>query len=175
LPLFSRAITRLTPLNQKESGREPLLSYLRSALEARADVLDQLKRPSEAIPDWDKAIELAAEPDRSEFRMKRAFSRARAGQLDTALKEVEELAKNGNYLAFYNAGCLFAIAAGRLSEKDAELSKEECATRAVGYLQQAIAKGWKHAEQMKKDEDLKALRERDDFKKLLADLEQKSR
>ncbi|HEV2949500.1 MAG TPA: hypothetical protein VGX70_19140 [Gemmataceae bacterium] len=34
-----------------------------------------------------------------------------------------------------------------------------------------IAKGWKNAEHMKKDDALKSLRERDDFKKLLTELE----
>jgi hypothetical protein len=51
------------------------------------------------------------------------------------------------------------------------LSKEDCARRAVTLLQQAVAHGYKDAEHMKHDDDLKALRSRDDFKKLLADLE----
>jgi hypothetical protein len=38
-------------------------------------------------------------------------------------------------------------------------------------LRQAVAKGWKNAEHMKQDDDLKALREREDFKKLMAELE----
>jgi hypothetical protein len=44
----------------------------------------------------------------------------------------------------------------------------------VALLQQAIAKGLRDAEQMKKDDDLKALRPREDFKRLLAELEKKS-
>lgn len=50
-------------------------------------------------------------------------------------------------------------------------SKEECAKRAVALLQQAIAKGYKNLEHVTKDDDLKALRERADFKKLLAELD----
>jgi hypothetical protein len=38
-------------------------------------------------------------------------------------------------------------------------------------LSQAVARGYKDAVQMKKDDELKALRERDDFKNLLAELE----
>jgi len=45
------------------------------------------------------------------------------------------------------------------------------ANRAVALLQQAVAKGYKDAEHVKKDTDLKALRERDDFKKLVAKLQ----
>jgi hypothetical protein len=51
------------------------------------------------------------------------------------------------------------------------LSKEDCAKRAITLLQQAVAKGFKDADHMKKDDDLKALRERDDFKKLVMELE----
>ena len=38
-------------------------------------------------------------------------------------------------------------------------------------LRQAVAKGYKDAAHMKKDADLDALRERDDFKKLVAEME----
>jgi hypothetical protein len=59
-------------------------------------------------------------------------------------------------------------------EPGGALSKERCAQRAVTLLRQAVAKEWKHAEFMKTDDDLKALRRRDDFKKLLAELEKKA-
>jgi hypothetical protein len=44
----------------------------------------------------------------------------------------------------------------------------------VGLLKQAVAKGYKDIKHMKTNDDLKALRERDGFKKLLAEIEQKS-
>ena len=40
-------------------------------------------------------------------------------------------------------------------------------------LRDAVAKGYKDAAHMKKDKDLDALREREDFKRLVADLEAK--
>jgi hypothetical protein len=40
-------------------------------------------------------------------------------------------------------------------------------------LQQAVKAGWKDAAHMAKDTDLDPLRERDDFKKLLTELEKK--
>ena len=40
-------------------------------------------------------------------------------------------------------------------------------------LQQAVKAGFKNAAHMKKDSDLDPLRDRDDFKKLLAELEKK--
>jgi hypothetical protein len=44
---------------------------------------------------------------------------------------------------------------------------------AMKMLKDAVAKGYKDALHMRKDKDLDALRERDDFKKLLAELEEK--
>jgi hypothetical protein len=62
-----------------------------------------------------------------------------------------------------------------VDESGGSLSRQERAKRAVALLQQAVAKGYKDAEHMKKDDDLKALRGRDDFKKLLAGLEAKAK
>ena len=43
----------------------------------------------------------------------------------------------------------------------------------MALLKQAVAKGYKDAAHMKKDKDLDPLREREDFKQLLAELEKK--
>ncbi len=43
----------------------------------------------------------------------------------------------------------------------------------MAWLKQAVAKGYKDIEHLKKDDDLKALRQREDFQKLLAELEEK--
>jgi hypothetical protein len=69
-----------------------------------------------------------------------------------------------------NVACIFALAADRPEEPGRAFSKAECGKRAVSLLQQAVAKGWKDAEHMKKDDDLRTLRGREDFKKLLAEL-----
>jgi hypothetical protein len=45
------------------------------------------------------------------------------------------------------------------------------ADRAVDWLKQAVAAGFKDTVQIKKDKDLDALRDRNDFKKLVAELE----
>src|SRR5262249_3203247 len=137
----------------------------------RAEALDDLKRHAEGATDWDKVIELSREAERASFRMLRATSRARAGQVDAAIKEAEELAKIPHPGILYDAACVFALAAARRDDPGGSLSKESCAKRAIALLQQAVAKGWKDAGHMKKDDDLKALRDRDDFKKLLAELE----
>jgi hypothetical protein len=54
---------------------------------------------------------------------------------------------------------------------DAPEVREKLAARAVELLRQAVGKGFKNTAHMKRDTDLDALRGREDFKKLLADLE----
>jgi hypothetical protein len=48
-----------------------------------------------------------------------------------------------------------------------------CGQKAVEALRQAVAKGYKDAANIKKDKDLDPLRQRDDFQKLLAELDEK--
>jgi tetratricopeptide (TPR) repeat protein/tRNA A-37 threonylcarbamoyl transferase component Bud32 len=71
---------------------------------------------------------------------------------------------------FYNAACVFALLVP-LTDKPEEQDKN--AARSVVLLKQAIAKGYKDAAHMKQDRDLDALRERDDFKSLLKEVEAK--
>jgi tetratricopeptide (TPR) repeat protein len=148
--------------------------FLRNAYWGQARVLDDQKNHTEAVKKWDKAIELSPKAQRPLFRMNRAVSRVRAGQFEAALQEVQEFTNSTEKDTLYNAACVFALAAGRREEAGASLAKEECARRAVALLRQAVAKGWKDPkdiEHMKKDEDLEALRGREDFQKLLAELE----
>jgi tetratricopeptide (TPR) repeat protein len=68
----------------------------------------------------------------------------------------------------YNAACGYALCAPLADKPE---TKGEYAARAVELLRQAVAKGFKDVAQMKKDTDLDALRQRDDFKKVLAEVE----
>jgi len=60
-----------------------------------------------------------------------------------------------------------AADAARLAREQADL--------AMAWLRKAVTAGYKDAEHMKQDKDLDALREREDFKKLFAELEAKSK
>ncbi len=81
----------------------------------------------------------------------------------------------------YDATCGLALCI-HIVEKDDKASDEERAKRVQFYgdqsvtmLRTAVAKGYKNAAHMKRDKDLDALRDRDDFKKLLAELEAKAK
>jgi serine/threonine-protein kinase len=168
---FAKGIKTLEGVRRQVDTDVTAQRYLRNAYAGRAQALQDLKRFAEAAEDWNKAVELSPEPERFPLRIYRAANRMRAGLVDAAIQDAEDLPKISHPAVLYAAACFFALAADRRNEPGGSLSKEECAKRAVALLQQAVAKGYKDAEQMKKDDDLKALRERDDFKKLVAELE----
>ena len=77
----------------------------------------------------------------------------------------------------YDAGCELALCIP-IVEKDDQLdaAKRQAAVQfygdqAMAMLRQAVEKGYKNAAHMKKDTDLDPLRKREDFKKLVAELE----
>jgi tetratricopeptide (TPR) repeat protein len=175
LDWYAKAIATLEGVLREVKVDATARRFLCNAHWARAGTLDIcLKRYAEAVADWDKAVELSPEPEQMELRMRRAGSRVRAGQVEAATREAEELAKNANAVTLYNAACVFALAAARPDETGGALSKEACAKRAVALLRQAVAKDVKIAEYIEQDDDLKTLRQRDDFKQLLTELPKKS-
>ena len=78
--------------------------------------------------------------------------------------------------SLYAAACFRAITAGVQAKNPAadaaRLAKDD-ADRAMQWLHKAVQAGYKDSAHMKKDTYLDPLREREDFKKLLADLEAK--
>jgi tetratricopeptide (TPR) repeat protein len=74
----------------------------------------------------------------------------------------------------YTAACCRAVAASVQAQApggDAARLAREDADRAMTWLAKAVAAGWKDAGRMRADAALDALRGREDFTKLLADLE----
>ena len=81
--------------------------------------------------------------------------------------------------SLYTAACFRSITASLLRAADkspgANRSADDEADRAMAWLKQSIAVGFKDAGHMKNDKDLDPLRTRDDFKKLSAELAEKVR
>ncbi len=166
LEWYGKAIAMKEQARQQIPNDVRNRDYLCNAYKGRADAFNALKRPAEAAADWDKVLELCRESKRSYFRLQRAVSRARAGQIEVAVQDAEELAKDGDALTQYNAACVYALAAASRDQP-----AEARADRAMELLRQAVTKGWTDFELTKKDDDLNALRTREDFQNLLADLE----
>jgi serine/threonine protein kinase len=147
-----------------------------------AESLAQLERGAEAVPVIDECVRRATgkvvEPDLlpgvTGIRL-RHFEKARdaAGCRQTA--EMWEDLKRTDADSLYNAARLRAVTAAVLRAADTSAAGSEQAEaeadRAMAWLKQAVAAGYKDAAHVKQDKDLDALRDRADFTKLMAQLE----
>src|SRR5262249_34070640 len=81
----------------------------------------------------------------------------------------------------YNIACVFArswVAADKdtkLAPSDRDRLKTRYADGAMQFLHQAVAKGYQNAPELKSDPDLAPLRSREEFRKLVQEVEQKSK
>jgi serine/threonine-protein kinase len=90
-------------------------------------------------------------------------------RLSNAVAGADQLADSAKAQGdLYNAACDYTLCVPPADKPEA---KEKYAARAVDLLRQAVAKGFQDVASMKEDADLDVLRPRDDFQKLLADLE----
>jgi tetratricopeptide (TPR) repeat protein len=163
---FKQAQAAFLEFEKRWPGAEAT-HQLRWAHQNRAEALTRLNRYGESLDDWDRAIERCPAAEQPALRAARAYAKVRAGQIEVALAEVEELSQRGEWSArqWYGFACVHAIASGKLADR-----KDEHASRAVELLRQAVKAGFDDAALMSKDADLDPLRDRKDFQKLLADL-----
>ena len=170
LEWFEKAIRTLTAVYEQDRRLVLARQFLRISHENRALAYDRLRKFTEAINDWDKAIELSPKEEQTRFRTGRATSRLQADQVAEAMAEIAELTKNAASDAgqLYGFACIYSIASSKSADH-----KQEYADRAMVLLQQAVQAGWNDAAHMAKDTDLDTIRGRDDFKKLVDELAKK--
>jgi serine/threonine protein kinase/tetratricopeptide (TPR) repeat protein len=144
-----------------------------------ADSLFALDRGAEAVALIDTCVERAAGkkvppwllPGVLNLRL-RHFAKVQdaAGCRQTA--EMWENLKRLDGASLYQAACMRAVAAAvcRAADNSPDGGKQADADadRAMAWLKQAVAAGYKNVAHMKKDRDLDALRDRADFAELLA-------
>jgi tetratricopeptide (TPR) repeat protein len=141
-----------------------------------------------AVARYDKAIAIlddalskgyeAARESAVKARGQRAITFAKQGNYARATGEAEALARREGLtgLNVYDVACVYSrssAAAGRdeqLSPADRARIKAQHAERAMDLLKRAVAMGYRHPAVMKSDHDLDAIRDRADFRKLLAEL-----
>jgi serine/threonine protein kinase len=161
-------------------GRCSLELANNAELEGRLGVA--LARYDKAIGILDDAVSKGYEAARMISvlaRIGRAITLAKQGNHSRATEEAESLARREGLTSVnaYNLACLWSrssAAAGRdaaLSPADRARLKAHHAERAMDLLKKAVAMGHRHPAVMRADHDLDALRDRNDFRKLLADLE----
>ncbi len=113
----------------------------------------------------------------------RTLAQAGRGNHAQATAEAETLVRGEelNSGHFYELACVFSQSSA-VAERDVKLSSAErarlkarYADRAMQFLQRAVADGWQNPQALKKDHDMQPLRAREDFRRVLADLEAKSK
>jgi tetratricopeptide (TPR) repeat protein len=124
----------------------------------------------------------SARPSLLAAKLLRSGARAALGDHAQGTAEAEVLFRQNdlNPGNLYDLGCTFSLSSAA-AEHDRKLSPADrarlqalYAVRAMDFLRQAIAAGWLTPEVLKTDPDMEPLKARDDFRKLLADLEANS-
>ncbi|HVK08668.1 MAG TPA: serine/threonine-protein kinase [Gemmataceae bacterium] len=172
LEWFAKAIGKLQPLADRKTPVANARWFLRNAHSNRAYALGALKRYKDAVPDWDRAVELTPEGEREEYRLGRADALVRAGDPDRATADAAAVAEHPGAAApaVYNAACIFALAAAADKAR-----ADRYADRAVELLRQAIAKGYTDVGHIEKDPDFDAVRARPAFVEAVAALKAKKK
>jgi tetratricopeptide (TPR) repeat protein len=178
---FAQAIQQLRTVCQRDPQDARARLFLRNSHWGRAQALGVLGTHGEAAADWDQAVRLDAGPARPFLRLRRADSRARAGDYQRAAAEADELGRgNPPGPALYDLGCIQALSAAGVA-RDAsrplpirEKRAEDYARAAVALLQRAASAGFfrtaANVAHLDKDSDLAFLRGRADYKTFRAGL-----
>jgi serine/threonine protein kinase len=178
LASYDKAIAALRPLTQATNVLAEARVNLRESYARRARALGKVERHAEALDDLDRAIALDSAASAA-YKPRRARALAGLGWHSDAVAVAEELGASKGLKApeIYELACVFSVSA-RVAGKDPLLSlsereqlAEKYAARAVAMLHCAAQVGYRDTEQLNKDTDLDALRRREDFKRLIADLE----
>jgi hypothetical protein len=137
-----------------------------------------MKRPNEAakwkakfdeeLKSSERAIELRPKSMQPALRATRAEQWLQFGIVSEAVGEADKLISDSSWPAdqLYNFSCIFAVASAETPG-----GKREYADRAVDLLTKAVKAGFTDVVHIRRDTDLDSLRGREDFKKLVADLE----
>ena len=91
LEWFTRAIRTLASLHEGGARDVKAQQFHRNSHSNRAIAYDQLHQYSEAIADWDLAIELSSKEEQPQYRASRATSRFNAGLVTEAAADWEKI------------------------------------------------------------------------------------
>ncbi len=175
---FEKAIEALLPVHLAEPLNVSAKQNLRASYQGRAMAYDQLNRFSDAVKDWDRAVEFSMPHEKSSNRVSKAKAQIQAGMVTQALAEVLELTKSSQLDAeqWYDFARIYIFAGSKDADK-----KQEYNDRAVEMLQQAAKSLYanndakikkRQANHALRDPELDPLRERDDVKQLMVELKE---
>jgi serine/threonine-protein kinase len=185
LPWFDKAQATLEEVRRRDASNVGARTFLRNTHWNRANALLKLSRPADALKDWDRALELEGNgEDRTYLRMCRALALAHLGQYEEAVSIAEGLVgppETGTHTV-YVAAAIFSLASAAVS-RDAKRAADERqklaeqhAARAVALLRRNQAQGYFKKQAniafLKEDASMDSLRAREDFQRLLHELQE---
>jgi serine/threonine-protein kinase len=186
LEWYAQAIPPLEKVLQKEPREFRSRITLRNVHWYRAQTLSMRGRYAEAIPDWDRAIELNGAPGWT-LRSHRALTLALAGDHARAAAEADDMAKDPSrkedqfcsLAAIYSQAVRVVAKDGKLSQTERDQLAALYARRAVELLRKVAATGYfkkpTRIQPLKeKDPNLIPLRSREEFKQLLREIEKQA-
>jgi serine/threonine protein kinase len=182
LEWFAKAAAILEPVSQGESALAEAKQDLLNTYWGRALNLGVMHRHAEALEDLDRLIALDPSED-LRYRIQRATELAALGEHVRAAAAVEEVAVHSNLSTtiIYHSAHVYGLCISA-TEKQSELPSgeraqlvEKYAARAVFFLRQAVRAGFRDIETIRSDTYLDVLRQREDFKNLISDLEATTR
>jgi tetratricopeptide (TPR) repeat protein len=144
--------------------------------------LFRLKRGREAVPIADECLErAAADPGRdfSGLADRRLDYFAEIGDADGCVSTAElwEKMRRTDAASLYNAARYRAVAAAMLKKSertpDAHKRAEKESDQAMAWLRQALAAGFNERDRLAKNKEFDSVRDRAEFRELIAKLEQK--
>jgi eukaryotic-like serine/threonine-protein kinase len=174
LPILTRSVEILEGALRRDQRVAKVRGSLCIACWARAITLADLGRHPEAVADWDRAIEMDDGRYRQQLWLKRASNLVNLKDHLRATADASNIAESPSATAeeLYDAACIYATSTPLVSDDGPRA--EAYAVRAVQLLRQAAAKGFKDLEHIKTDQDLDALRSREDFQQYIKELEVQS-
>jgi eukaryotic-like serine/threonine-protein kinase len=175
VPIMEKLVVDFPADSRYRSDLASLRQQLGSLLEAQGMTTAALNEYRKALT---LTLQLVAEfpdspkyhEDLVKFHQSVALSAMRSGHETNAIAEIEWLTTSSALGATwcnsaYDCACVCAIASGKIARK-----QKEYADRALEFLDKAVSLGFTDVAHIKKDADLDALRDRVDFKRLLAKL-----
>ena len=171
LPWLAKSIDGLEAAMSRDERVAKVRESLCVARWTRAMTLAELDRFSEALKDWDRAIEVDDGRYRQQLRLRRASNLLQMKEYARATADAAAIAEAANATAedIYNAACVYALSAELTGPADTP-GPDSHAHEAVLLLRRAVSRGFKDRAHIEADPDLKALRSREDFRKLIEEL-----
>jgi serine/threonine protein kinase len=171
LPWLAKSIDRLEAALSKNDRLVKVRESLCTARWTRAMTLAGLKRFQQAMPDWDRALEMDDGRYQNTLRIMRASNLLNLNDHAGATADAQAIAESpkAKDADLYNAACVYALSS-RIAEAEGMLA-ESYASQAVLLLRKAVRKGFKNLPHLKMDADLNPLRKREDFQNLIRELE----